>query len=148
MQSGISTGFCAWGLPYNHTCNSHCRKQNCICSCTLSLVQHENRGMLLVIFLLTNRSIFANDFSKKSPFKMPGRSISIEVRARVIGMLENGVTANQAAMQAGVHRATVFRIKSKFLQTSSVKNRPKPCRPRSTTAVQERFLRLTALTAV
>ena len=48
-------------------------------------------------------------------------------------------------MRAGVHRATVFRIKSKFLQTVSVKNRLKPGRPRSTTAVQDRFLILTAL---
>ena len=48
-------------------------------------------------------------------------------------------------MQAGVHSATVFRIKSKFLRTGSVKNRRKPGRPRSTTAVQNRFLRLPAL---
>ena len=78
-------------------------------------------------------------------FRMPGRSISVEVMVRVIGMLENGATANQAAMQAVVHRATVFRIKSKFLQIGSVKNRPKSGRPRSTSAVQDRFLRLTAL---
>ena len=76
---------------------------------------------------------------------MPRRSISVEVRAHVIGMLENGATASQAAVQASVHRATVFRIKSKFLQTGSVKNRPKPGRPRLTTVVQDRFLRLTAL---
>ena len=100
---------------------------------------------LQVIFLLTNRAIFANDLSQKSQFKMTGRSISVEVRAHLIDMLENGATANQAAMQAGVHRATVFRIKSKFLQTDSEKNRPKPCRQRPTTAVQDRFLRLTAL---
>ena len=68
---------------------------------------------------------------------MPGRSTSVEVSARVIGMLENGTTANQAAMQAGVHRAIVYRIKSKFLQNGSVKNRPKPGRPMSTTAVQD-----------
>ena len=78
---------------------------------------------------------------------MPGRSISVEVMPRVIGMLENGSTVNQAAMQAGVHRAVhraaVYRIKSKFLQT--VKNRHKPGRPRSTTALPYRFLRLTAL---
>ena len=97
---------------------------------------------LQVIFLLTNRAIFCK-LSQKSQFKMPGRSILIEVSARVIGMFENRATANQAAMQASVHRATVFRIKSKFLQTVSVKNRPKPGRPRSTTAVQDRFLRLT-----
>ena len=108
--------------------------ENCIYSCTLSLVQHKNR--LLVIFLLTNRAIFPNDFSQKSQFKTLGRSISVEVRARAIDMLENGATANQAAMR---FRATVFRIKSNFRQTGSVKKRPKPCRPRSTAAVQDVF---------
>ena len=29
---------------------------------------------------------------------MPGRSILVEISARVIGMLENGATTNQAAM--------------------------------------------------
>ena len=52
---------------------------------------------------------------------MPGRSISVEVRARVIGMLQNWTTANQAAMQAGVHRATVHRIKSKFFKQAQWK---------------------------
>ena len=60
-------------------------------------------------------------------------------------MLENGATPNEAAMQAGIHRATVFSIKLKFLQTGSEKNRSKPGRPRSTTTVQDRFQRLTAL---
>ena len=78
---------------------------------------------------------------------MPGRSIYIEVRVRVIGMLENGAKANQAAVRAGVHRATVFRIKSKFLQTGSVKNRSTSSRLKSTTAVQDRFLRLTTLSS-
>ena len=40
---------------------------------------------------------------------MPGRKISVEVRARIIGFLENGVTADQSARQAGVNRATGFR---------------------------------------
>ena len=93
--------------------------------------------MFAVIFLLTNRVIFANDLSQNCQFEMPGRSISIEVRARVIGMLENGATINQAAMRAGVHRATVFRIKSKLLQTGSVENRLKPGRPKLTAAVQD-----------
>ena len=97
---------------------------------------------LLVIFLLTNRAIFCK-WSQKSQFNLPGRSISVEVRAHVIGMSENGAMAKEAAMQAGVHRATVFRIKTKFLQTGSVENRPKPGRPRSTTVVHDRFLRLT-----
>ena len=52
---------------------------------------------LLVIFRLKNRAISANDLSQKNQFKMPGTSISDEVKTRVIGILENGATANQAA---------------------------------------------------
>ena len=97
--------------------------------------QHENVPCLQAISLLTNLAIFANDFSQNSQFRMPEGMPSVEVRARVIGILENGTTENQAAMRAGVQRATVFRIK---------KN-PKPGRPMSTMADQERFVRLTAL---
>ena len=97
-----------------------------------------------MIFLLTNRAVFCK-WSQKSQFKIPGRSISVEVRARVIGVSENAATTKEAANQVGVHRVTVFRIKSKFLQTGSVKKKFKPGKPRSTTAVQDRFLRLTAL---
>ena len=106
---------------------------------------------LQVIFLLTNCAIFANDLSQNSQFKMPGRNISVEGRVRVIGRLENGATLNQAATRAGVHRVTVYGIYLRFLQTGSMRNRPKPGRPpkpgrlKLDTAVQDRFLRLTAL---
>ena len=61
---------------------------------------------LLVLLLLTILAIFANDLSQNSLFIIPGRSISVEVRARIVGMLENGAKANQVAMKASTHRAS------------------------------------------
>ena len=120
MQSGVSTGFCAW---LSHTKIALQKTAFARAPCRLFNMKFL-ACLKVVIFLLKNHAIFANTLSQKSQFKMPGRSISVEVRARVIAMLENGATANQAAMQTGVHRTTLYRIKSKFLHTGSVKNRP------------------------
>ena len=80
---------------------------------------------LQVIFLLTNRAIFANDLSLNSQFKIPGRSISVEVRARVIGMLDNEAMANQVAMRAGVCELQCSGLNRSFFKQTPWKKNPK-----------------------
>ena len=75
---------------------------------------------------------------------MHGRSITVYVRASIIGMLENGASTKQAARHAGVNKVTEFKIRNRFRHTGPVKNRPKSGRPKLTIAAQDRFIRVTA----
>ena len=92
------------------------------------------------MFLLTNRAIFANDLFQNAWKKHFSRSKGPRYRYVIKwGHGNSSCYANRRTQSYSVQ------INSKFLQTGSVKNRPKSGRPRSTSAVQDRFLRLTAL---
>jgi len=66
--------------------------------------------------------------------------LSNEQRARAVGMLEAGVNQAVVVKEFGVHRSTISRFK--FCETNIVADRPRAGRPRVTTLLQDRTLRL------
>ena len=68
--------------------------------------------------------------------------LSNEQRARAVGMLEAGVNQAVVAWEFGVHRSTISRLQSKFLETTAVADCPRAGRPRVTTLRQDRTIRL------
>jgi len=68
--------------------------------------------------------------------------LSNEQRARAVGMLEADVNQAVVARKFVVHRSTISRLKSKFRETNTVADRPRAGRPRVTTLLQDRTIRL------
>jgi len=68
-----------------------------------------------------------------------------EQRNQAIGMLQAGTDVNQVAGAFGVHRTTISRLRDKFANTGSVKDRPRPGQPRKSTAQDDRSITLRVL---
>ena len=65
-------------------------------------------------------------------------------RALLIGQVQNGATAANAARQFGVHKSTVNRLLVRFNETGDVKDRPRSGRNRVTTRQEDNFVTATA----
>lgn len=68
-----------------------------------------------------------------------------ESRDQAMGMLMAGMSEAAVARHFGVARSTVNRLRKRHYQTGSTRDRPRPGRPRVTTAAQDRYIRLTHL---
>ena len=66
-------------------------------------------------------------------------------RAIVIGQVQAGRLKQDVAQEFGVHIRTVTRLMNKFNNTVEVKDRPRSCRPKVTTAREDNFIRQCAL---
>ena len=56
--------------------------------------------------------------------------LSLEERNRLLGHLQAGVSPTEVAKMFGTTRQTVYSISSKYLEEGTLKDRPKPGRPR------------------
>ncbi len=63
-------------------------------------------------------------------------------RLRAIGQIEAGRRFQDVANGFGVHCSTISRLHEKYVATGSVKDLPRPGRPRVTTLRQDRAIRL------
>ena len=85
-----------------------------------------------------------NDKIKISHRNMPRRSITLFNRARIIALIQEGLTQTAVANRLGVNQSDVPRGWRRYQQTHSVSDRLWTGRPRSTTAAQDRFVMITA----
>ena len=63
-------------------------------------------------------------------------------REQVIGMLESGLSQGEVDRRFGVHRTTINRLVSRLRTTRTTDDRPRSGRPRVTSPIQDRFIRL------
>lgn len=75
----------------------------------------------------------------------PRRHLSIEDRARAIGWLNEGVSVREAAGRLNVSPSVISRLRQRFEQTQTVRDRPRSGRPRVTTRREDRIIALEAL---
>lgn len=66
-------------------------------------------------------------------------------RNQVLGMLEAGIASNAIARRFGCSRKTIQRLVTRYQQTGTVRDRPRPGHPRVTTARTDRYITLTHL---
>lgn len=71
--------------------------------------------------------------------------LSLLDKARVIGQLQAGVHQNLVSQNFGISQSTVSRLRQKYRETGEVKDRPRSGRPRVTTPVEDRYIRVLAL---
>lgn len=71
-------------------------------------------------------------------------SMTLEQRNRALGMIEAGMTCAAVARRIGCSRSTISRLRSRLLDTGSLKDRPRTGRPRKTTANEDRYITLTS----
>ncbi|XP_067659425.1 uncharacterized protein [Haliotis asinina] len=77
---------------------------------------------------------------------MPQRQhLSIEERARAIGWLNEGVSQREAARRLNVRPPVINRLRQRYLQTQTVRDRQRSGRPRVTTGREDRLVVLEAL---
>ena len=87
--------------------------------------------------------IFLRFFALNSPLKDATSHRKTEGRA--ISMLLNGITQNEVARRLNVTKSTISRLRRRLANTTSVKDRPRSGRPRTTTRRQDQQIRLTHL---
>lgn len=73
------------------------------------------------------------------------RHLNVEDRARAIGWLNEGVSQRQAARRLNVSPSVINRLHQRFLQTNTVRERPRSGRPRATTRREDRLVAIEAL---
>ena len=72
------------------------------------------------------------------------RSLTLDQRNRVQGMLEAEMFVTAVARQIGVHHSTVSRLWSRWEAIGSLRDRRRSGRPRATTAAHDRYIVLTS----
>ena len=70
------------------------------------------------------------------------RSMTLEQRNRVLGMLEAGMALTHVARNIDVSHCTISRLRTKFNATGSLKNRPLTGWPRKSTANEDHYMTL------
>ena len=73
------------------------------------------------------------------------RHFNSEETARVVQMIEDGLSQRRVARYLGVSPIVVNRLWNRYLETGNYNRRPGKGRPRATTGVQERYLWTLAL---
>ncbi len=71
-------------------------------------------------------------------------SMTLERRNRAWGMLEAGMNVAAVSRSIGCSRSTISRLRSRFLDTGSLKDRPRAGRPRKTSDNEYRYITLTS----
>lgn len=66
--------------------------------------------------------------------------LTTEQRARAVGMLEAGVNQREVARRMGCSQVTICKLRARFDETGSVKDRPRSGRPAVTTPNQDRHI--------
>ena len=72
------------------------------------------------------------------------RSLTLDQRPRVLGMLEGGMSVTAAARQIGVHHSTVSRLRSRYEAVGSLKDRCRTSRPQKTSAEEDPYIVMTS----
>ena len=72
------------------------------------------------------------------------RSLTLDQRHRVLGMLEGRMLVTAAARQIGVHHSTVSRLRSRYEAIGSLKDYRRTGRPRKTSAAEDRYIIMTS----
>ena len=72
------------------------------------------------------------------------RSLTLDQRHRVLGMLEGGMLVTAAARQIGVHHSIVSRLRSRYEAIWSLKDCRRTGRPRKTSAAEDRYIIMTS----
>ena len=105
-----------------------------LCYCILNLCLKMNvSGMMLILFCINGLSFTVR------------RHFNSEETARVVQMIEDGLSQCRLARYLGVSPSVVNRLWNHYLETGNYNRRPGQGRPRATTGVQERYLRTLAL---
>ena len=68
------------------------------------------------------------------------RSLTLDQRHRVLGMLEGRMSVTAATRLIRVHNSTVSRLRSWYKAIGSLKDRCRPGRPRKTSAAEDRYI--------
>ena len=63
-------------------------------------------------------------------------------RERAIGMLDAGLSQTEVARRFGDHRTTLNRLVGRLLTTRTTDDRPRSGRPRVTSHIQDRYIRI------
>ena len=90
-------------------------------------------GMMLILFFINGLSFAVRHY------------FNSEETARVVQMIEDGLSQRHVARHLGVSPSVVNRLWNRYLETGDYNRRPGQGRPRATTGVQERYLRTLAL---
>ena len=105
-----------------------------LCYCILNLCLKMNVfGMMLILFCINGLSFTVR------------RHFNSEETARVVQMIEDGLSQRRVARYLGVSPSVVNRLWNNYLESGNYNRRPGQGRPRATTGVQERYLRTLAL---
>ena len=67
--------------------------------------------------------------------------LSDQERNQALGMLRAGMSTHQVAAQLNCNQSTVSRLQTRFQQTGTTRDRPRPGQPRVTTRRQDVFIR-------
>ena len=62
--------------------------------------------------------------------RVPG--MTLDRRQQALGMLEAGMLVKDVAVHFGVHRTTIHRLRTRYEQSGSVKDRQRSGRPKTT----------------
>ncbi|MEW8339733.1 MAG: helix-turn-helix domain-containing protein [Candidatus Thiodiazotropha taylori] len=84
-----------------------------------------------------------NIIRKLSKDKMP--RLNETLRNQAIGMLAVGIAKREVARRLNCHVSTISRLSTRYQQTGNVKDRPRPGRPKVTTRIQDRHIRIAHL---
>lgn len=68
--------------------------------------------------------------------------LSPELRERALGMLQANMNVTAVARAVGCKRVAIYRLRQRFQQTGSSKDRPRSGRPKVTSPADDRFIRL------
>lgn len=72
------------------------------------------------------------------------QAMTLERRNQAIGMLQGGMGVRAVSLHFGVSPSTISRLRDRFDETGSVQERPRSGRPRKTTDVEDRYVRVTS----
>ncbi len=72
------------------------------------------------------------------------QAMTLERRNQAVGMLRGGMGVNAVARHFGVSGSTISRLRDRFDETGSVQDRQRVGRPRKTTPIEDRYVKLTS----
>ena len=66
--------------------------------------------------------------------------LTLDQRNVAIGMLTGGMRVKEVALRFIVNESAISRLRAKYRQTGTVKDRPRPSRPRKTTRREDNYI--------
>ena len=67
-------------------------------------------------------------------------ALTLDQRNMAIVMLTGGVTVKEIAQHFHVRESAIARLRTKYRQTGTIKDKPRPGRPRKTTRREDNFI--------